>query len=381
MSRVYKLNPDGTSIAMRSIRCQDEGHELQEVLERNLDLLPGEQINPDDPRRWLLVKREMPVPDPNSGADRWSIDFVLLDQEAIPTFVECKRFADTRSRREVIGQMLEYAANGHHYWTGEQLRRLAEESARRSGSSLEEAFHQLVEGEELEIEEFFQRAEENLRQGHIRLVFFLEEAPFELKSVVDFLNKQTERTEVLLVEARRYALEGITIIVPTLFGYTEEARRAKQAAPSASRAFKQWNEELFFEALAENIGEEGVMAVRSLYERVLSRGFKVSWGRGAQRGSLGVKALGLSSSSLFTVWTDGRLQLNFGWLVGSEVAEAFCEAYWEEVGSRLGWSLPAHWHNTYPSFLFPQWSPQMDDFLNLIEELVARFSTQLDPAC
>ncbi|MGH2593977.1 MAG: hypothetical protein ACRDGG_10735, partial [Anaerolineae bacterium] len=35
---------------------------LQELLARYPDLLPGDQIDPEDPRRWLLVKREMGVP-------------------------------------------------------------------------------------------------------------------------------------------------------------------------------------------------------------------------------------------------------------------------------------------------------------------------------
>lgn len=50
------------------------------------------------------------MPDPGTGQDRWSVDFVFADQDAVPTFVECKRFADTRSRLEVVGQMFEYAA-------------------------------------------------------------------------------------------------------------------------------------------------------------------------------------------------------------------------------------------------------------------------------
>ncbi len=35
---------------------------LQSFLARYPDLLPGDQINPDNPRRWLLVTREMAVP-------------------------------------------------------------------------------------------------------------------------------------------------------------------------------------------------------------------------------------------------------------------------------------------------------------------------------
>ena len=36
--------------------------ELQAYLARYPDLLAGHQINPDAPRRWLLVAREMGVP-------------------------------------------------------------------------------------------------------------------------------------------------------------------------------------------------------------------------------------------------------------------------------------------------------------------------------
>jgi hypothetical protein len=51
----------------------------------------------------------MPVPDPGSGHNRWNIDFLFADQKAMPTFVECKRFNDTASRRSVVGQMMESA--------------------------------------------------------------------------------------------------------------------------------------------------------------------------------------------------------------------------------------------------------------------------------
>ena len=50
------------------------------------------------------------------GVERWSVDHLLLDQDAIPTLVEVKRSSDSRIRREVVGQMLDYAANAVTYW-------------------------------------------------------------------------------------------------------------------------------------------------------------------------------------------------------------------------------------------------------------------------
>ena len=155
MAGVYVIQEGGTTEAMSRIRCRDENKELQQILEANADLLPGDQIDPDDPRRWLLIKREMSVPDPTSGADRWSIDFLFADQDAIPTFVECKRFDDTRSRREVVGQMLEYAANGHFYWTAEALRDVASVTATQAGRSLEERFASLQPNIEQSVDSYF----------------------------------------------------------------------------------------------------------------------------------------------------------------------------------------------------------------------------------
>ena len=62
MTRVYALKDDGKTEPMDNIHCVNEELELQRILEINPDLIPGDQINPSDPRRWLIVKREMPVP-------------------------------------------------------------------------------------------------------------------------------------------------------------------------------------------------------------------------------------------------------------------------------------------------------------------------------
>jgi hypothetical protein len=69
-----------------------------------------------------LVSREVAVPSEEDGHDRWSLDHLFLDNEAVPTLVEVKRRRDTRIRREVVGQMLDYAANAVVYWPVERLR-------------------------------------------------------------------------------------------------------------------------------------------------------------------------------------------------------------------------------------------------------------------
>jgi hypothetical protein len=64
----------------------------------------------------LLVRREQPINDGTEALGRWSLDHLFVTRTAIPVLVELKRAIDSRLRREVVGQMLDYAANGVAYW-------------------------------------------------------------------------------------------------------------------------------------------------------------------------------------------------------------------------------------------------------------------------
>ncbi len=81
MAEVNSVAPVGTTEKTVRIPCDNEDRELQQLLEKNFDLLPGDQIDPNWPRRWMLVNRESPVPGPSSGLDRWSFDFLLVNQD------------------------------------------------------------------------------------------------------------------------------------------------------------------------------------------------------------------------------------------------------------------------------------------------------------
>ncbi len=54
------------------------------------------------------------------------MDHLFVDQAGVPTIVEVKRSSDARIRREVVGQMLDYAANAVVYWNLDHLRAMFE---------------------------------------------------------------------------------------------------------------------------------------------------------------------------------------------------------------------------------------------------------------
>ncbi len=52
-------------------------NDFQSLLASHPDLLAGDQINPFDPRQWLLVAREAAIPSEDGGNDRWSLDLLI----------------------------------------------------------------------------------------------------------------------------------------------------------------------------------------------------------------------------------------------------------------------------------------------------------------
>lgn len=378
MSTIYFVREDGTTETMNRVRCTNEDTELQGLLEKNIDLIPGDQIDPDDPRRWLLIKREMPVPDPTTGSNRWSVDFFIVDQDAVPTFVECKRFADTRSRREIVGQMLEYAANGHYYWTSEIIRSYAEETASKRGQSLDESLRALHPANEESIEAFFSRVQENLREGQLRIVFFLEESPMELRSVVDFLNRQMERSEVLLVEARQYELNKQRVVVPMLFGYTEQARQVKRSVTvNTPGSRKKWDRSSFMAEARSKLGDKQADILQAIYKRFQDIGYDISWGTGANTGSFSIKAQSICPRSLLTINSNGNMALNFGWINGSDTAEKARDRFAELISEKTGIKVQGDYMKRYLAYPIAEWAPHVADLVEALKQLLTEFPEQV----
>jgi len=235
---------------------------LQTLLAKYPGLLGGGDQTAGSVPRWLLVKRETGVPDREGGGSRWSLDHLFIDQEAVPTLVEVKRSDDTRIRREVVGQMLDYAANGVVYWPAERLRSDFESRCAKEGREAEEVFRDSL-GDEAEPERFWDEVEQNLRSGRVRLVFVSDLIPPELRRVIEFLNERMSPTEVLGVEIKQYVGDSnLTTLVPRIVGQTEEARMQKVGGGRSPSTDVDWD---FYES---QLQPERLALVRTLFQRM-----------------------------------------------------------------------------------------------------------------
>jgi len=286
---VYMIRDDNTLVEMRSSPFESEDL-LQRLLATHPSLIAGDAVDPTNPRRWLLISREQAVPGEEGGSGRWSLDHLFVDQDGVPTLVEVKRASDTRGRREVVAQMLDYAANGVVYWPIEAIRQQFERTCAASERDADEALREHVGRPDADLEEFWRGVDVNLRAGRIRMVFIADVIYPELKRIVEFLNAQMSPAEVIALEIKHYTGQGLRTLVPRLIGRTAEAERRKSTSSTSAAAGPrpQITHEEWFARFAEQRGAGEAAVARSIYDWWVAQGGEYTVTT-AQRPSLIVK--------------------------------------------------------------------------------------------
>ncbi len=284
---------------------------LQELLADFPTLMVGNQINPTAPRRWLLVKREIGIPDAPDASDRWALDHLFLDQDGIPTLVEVKRSTDTRIRREVVGQLLDYASNAVVHWPLEKLKTDYKNTClMRAIDHSEHLSAFLHDG--LEQEDYWQKVKTNLQAGKVRLLFIADVIPSELQRIIEFLNEQMDPAEVLGIEIKQFIgndkSNPLTSLVPRVIGQTAVAEKRKGAV----REKRNWNQDLFLLDLAKRRGANQANTAKKTLDWAMTKSVRLWWGSGKQDGSVYFLVdQNEETRYLFAIWSSGKIEFPF----------------------------------------------------------------------
>lgn len=365
MGGVIYLIEGGERLVRLDARPYDSEDDFQSLLQKFPALLAGEQIDRSAPRRWLLVSREIGVPGEKDGPDRWSLDHLFLDQDGIPTLVEVKRQQDSRIRREVVGQMLDYAANAVAYWPAELIRDRF--IATHEGGGVEpDSVLKAFLGDEAEPDDFWAKVAANLSEGRLRLVFLADRVPAELQRIVEFLNQQMNPAEVLAIEVTRYVGENFETHVPRVIGMTGQAQITKTSIRGV------WDEARFFERAAEQLDEGKLTALRQLYDFFSSRASSITWGTGAVYGSFNPKFPELGRNAPVTVSTNGDVQFK---LTAYERPRP--RRFAALLSAALeGAAFPVAVNEPYPIVKIDRWAPQLATFAKAFSEALDQFRAE-----
>ena len=359
---IFLKNENNHLISLKESSYISEDN-FQKLIEQYPSLLAGEQINPDNPLRWILISREMGVPSEEGGNSQWFLDHLFIDQNGIPTFVEVKRSTDTRIRREVVGQMLDYAANATEYWDVSNIR----ETYEKTGHHLEQDF----DFDNEQTENFWVNVGNNLKLGKIRLLFVADTIPKTLLRIIEFLNNQMIHTEILGLEIKQYLSDdNRQILVPKIVGQTIQANNIKRPEK------REWDRDSFLDDIERVGGIEIKNLAVKFMDECSAMGCRIQFGQGATHSSVTFVYDGKhASTQLISVypWTKS---------VCSEIYFKHFKAPFDTVETRkplktrfehvLGIVIPEKKLQGRPGFRFDKLSNEKTyrDFVHIIEDII-----------
>ena len=362
------------------VRELEEGfaseEELQRFLMKHPDLMPLEEIDLGTPPL-LPIGWEVGVV---SGAE----DILYVDQNGLLTVVETKLGRNSEARREVVGQILEYAAQ-MSAWTGADVERQAErffashigpeEYWDRTLEKVLETFLQATGDApaQFSYEDFLQRVQSNIERGHFRLVIAIDEPPKPLLKTVEFVNRFSGRFEMYLVQLKRFrdVAREQNIFVPALFGKAATTR----LSPTGSR----WDESKFLEHLATGSDPQTVEYVTDMYHRFAEWVDEGVWGTGTTMGSFNlVLYTSYGRINLAGITSRGDLYVNFGNLYQRNVPNELIRSLADELNHVRGIALPADLHAKYPPIpkAVLKDAERRHQVLSVIREVVDRLKTE-----
>lgn len=295
---------------------------LHGALEDNPSLLSLEEHV--DNLEVATIGREVSV---SSG----SADLLYLDNQGTLNLVEVKLDSNREVRRNVVGQILEYASQMIN-WNYEKL----EDTFLSYNTEYQDLFSYFIEevdGVDMEEPEFRELVENQLQDGQIRLIVAVNNMVKPLKDIVTFLNNYTT-FEIYALQIDQYEEKGMNVYVPRLFGYKSESSKR-----TSNR--KRWDENSFFEDVKDRIPEEKnkIEKLFSLVDPSSSqmesniRADELSWGTGKHRGSFNPKYYHIGEKSLLSVYSDGEIEVHRKW---NEEAVDEVNSFIEDLRKRVG---------------------------------------------
>lgn len=275
---------------------------LQQLIAEHPSLIPG------------VGERAVACREFSSGVG--PADVVILDESGELTLVECKLTTNPQIRREIVGQVLDYASR---LWG---MRVDEFEATWRRASKSEVSPLPAFDAEGAETRE---RLAENLEAGRMRLVLAVDKVNDDLKRIVEYLNTITlGEIAVFVMEFQRAQRDGVEVLIPTAFGSELADARGRRDRVTRER----WPIESFAE-WGEQHDPDGMPAYRALRERLLQRGWRMNGVRASTpslNASIEVPALGGVRKWPISLQSDAqrglRLNLRFvDFASAPEVAE------------------------------------------------------------
>ena len=205
----------------------------------------------------------------------------------------------------------------------------------------------------------------NLNNGKFRFVVLMDNLETRLRDLILFLNRNS-RFDIYGVELEFYKYDDFEITIPKLYG-AEVKKEVNTTSGSSTR--KTWTEESYFEEIGKALSQSEIGIVKDLYQFLKVQVDKITWGTGYINGSFGPIINEMNHKSILSVFTDGKLQLNYAWLIDTEEQKVYQKEYIRLVTGIF--NLPIDdGKPKYPTYPIEEWGSKSGDLKKVIAQMI-----------
>ncbi len=372
----------------------DEGW-IQELIRANPELLPVEDI---EPVFAPLISIGMEVP-----TEAGSIDNLYLSPQGYLTIVETKLWRNPEARREVVGQIIDYAKDLNR-WTFEKLDsqvRAYNEKYRGSSFGVIDTLRLVDQIDEADEKIVVDNISRNLRRGRFLLLIVGDGIRESVEEMADFLNQTPQLYFTLaLVELQVYQPDvddsQSLLVIPQVVARTKEITRAVvrvegkdierisievdtkiERERQTGHRFT-LSEQDFFDALSQKVPLEYGDFAHKIIEDVEKLGCVIEWKQASYVVKLPDPYGSGKNLTLFVVSKDGDIYP--GWLSGQlksiDLSEEISFDFVKKSaalfdGCEVSPKNPDGWTHLVS---LKELHQHYDDFMILVEETIGRIN-------
>ena len=200
--------------------------EIQSLIQAHPQCLPIAEIDP-------LFSNPVPICTELSTL-AGPIDNFMVTASGLPVLVECKLWKNPQARREVVGQILDYA-NALSRWTSSDLQREASRRLKHEGNALLDLVR--AAGHKVDEMAFNDALSLNLRRGRFLLLIVGDGIREGVEAIAEYLQAHAGLHFTLgLVELPVYQMPDMSkLVVPRVLARTERIVRTVVEVPDGMR--------------------------------------------------------------------------------------------------------------------------------------------------
>ena len=113
--------------------------------------------------------------------------------------------------------------------------------------------------------------------------------------------------------------------------------------------------------------------MKLVLDKLLELKSEISWGTGKTSGSYSAKWSHLGKNTVFSVYSDGRLTVNFGNFGMNSDQHEFLALLRDKLVNDLGFAVPEDYERRYPNYPVEEWTAKIKEFLNALEFILEAY--------